>query len=244
MTDNNNSLQVLPLKNLSKSTDDNYKKFQLNPILPGCAKGTFKPFLLTINAGVRSGKTVLINNLLYNPNFGYKQMFDQIYCISPTILNDDSGRFIAKDDDIIKITENLDNLDEIVETIANIQKEEGDEKGNILIILDDCLGFIPKQGGFFNSFLSRYRHYKITLWITCQQFKAVSVIQRVNSGYYILFKSFNKKEQLAIEEELSGSIPNFWKLYNEATDQKYQFMYCDLEQMKVYHNFQKLIWEK
>ncbi|PHR05679.1 MAG: hypothetical protein COB29_11450 [Sulfitobacter sp.] len=201
---------------------------------------------MSIIAPVRSGKTTLINNLLYNPDFGYKNIFTEgnIFVISPTITNDNSGRFISDDPDITVITEGLENLDEIIELIAESQKDKGDDKEQVLIILDDCLGFLRKTGGFLNNFLSRYRHYKISLIVTSQHFKALSVIQRLNTGYYIFFKSFNRKEQLAIEEEMSGSIPDFKDCYDLATDDKFSMLYVDLEKMKCYHNFQELLWEK
>ena len=82
-----NNLQVLPLKDLNNNTGTT-KQFELNPILMGCSGKVFKPFLLTVCAPVRSGKSVLLTNLILNPNFGYKEIFDRIFVISPTILND------------------------------------------------------------------------------------------------------------------------------------------------------------
>lgn len=242
---NHNPLDILPLKDIQTNTKNgSYESIPLNPILMGFNKGVFKPFLLTIVAPVRSGKTVFLNNLIYNPHFGYKKIFSNIYFLSPTVFNDDSGRFIKEDDEIVKISDHLENLDGILQSIVELQDAEGDEKENILIILDDCLGFLKKQNGFFNNFMSRYRHYKISLIITTQHFKALSVINRINTGYYIFFHSFNKKEQLNIEEEMSGSIQDFKKWYDIATHDKYNFLYCNLEKMECYHNFETLLWKK
>lgn len=246
----NKNLDILPMK--ERPHDDN-KKPKVDPILFGYANKGFKPFLLTIHGPVRSGKSVFLTNLLYNKAFNYSNLFKQIYFISPTIMNDASLYLASEDDELVILTD-VDDIDSTIETIveeqvkevkANSQKQKKHQTDqNILIILDDCLGAFRSRGGYLNSFLSRYRHYKISLIITTQSFKMISTIQRYNSGFYILFRTFNNKEKENVIEELSGTFPNFSEMYAEATKDKYNFLYADLEKGKLFHNFQKLLYEE
>lgn len=225
-----NSLKILPVK--VKKEKNEFKK--LPSILPR------PPFLLTVQAPVRSGKSNLIMNMIYR---WYKPVFDEIIFISPTVKNDKTCKMLYNDDDIIKIDENLEeDLDMILSEIVNQQNETSeDERKHILIILDDCLGFLKK--GLANL-CSRYRHYKISLIITSQSFRSIPVITRCNSSHYILFRTNNKKELDKLEEEFSGNFLNFIDLYKEATNEKYSFLYLDMENIKAYQCFTRLLFKK
>jgi len=224
------TLKILPVK--IKKEKNEFKK--LPSILPK------PPFLLTLQAPVRSGKSNLIMNMVYR---WYKPIFDEIIFISPTVKNDKTCKMLYKDKDIIKMDENLDNdLDMILNEIVEQQNETVEEdRKHILIILDDCLGFL-KQG--LANLCSRYRHYKISMIITSQSFRSIPVITRCNSSHYILFSTHNKKELDKLEEEFSGNFPQFLNLYKKATEDKYAFLYMDMENIKAYKNFTDLLYEK
>lgn len=231
-----NKLEILPVKKNSKT--DSKKDLIPDPLL--------KPeFLWIIYAPVRSGKTNLIVNLLERPDFGYRKYFDTIMYISPTIENDITGVSIMKDDKIIKITDNLEgSLDDILEAIVIHRKKDKDLKP-MLIVLDDCLGIVKAVGhSYFSNLCSRYRHWKLSLIITTQSFKAIPPTARYNATAYILFKTHNKKEYEKIEEELQGNFPNFSEIFHEATDEKYSFLYLNMEKIKAYRKFEELLYEK
>lgn len=77
-------------------------------------------------------------------------------------------KILYKYDDIIKIDEDLDELNSILDEIKEQQNQiPEDLRENILIVIDDCLGFLKK--GFANL-CSRYRHYKISMIVTSQAF--------------------------------------------------------------------------
>jgi len=236
-------LKVLPVKKLPDPSKE--KKRPLDPRLPGAIEGGgFKPFLMVISAPVRSGKTNLLVNILYNKNFYYKH-FDEIMFISPTIENDETGKVIMKDDKIVKLTENLKEIDLILEAIVELQKaKDGDERGHTLIILDDCLGLIKNQGqSYFATLCSKYRHFKLSIIITTQNFRAIPITCRYNATAYIIFKTNNKKELMKMEEELDGNFP-FLELYAEATAERYNLLYLSLEKIEAYKNFDELLYEK
>jgi len=237
-------LKVLPVKKLPDQSKGKRKK-PLDSRLPGAkSDGGFKPFLLVITAPVRSGKTNLLVNLLYNDNF-YSDTFNEVMYLSPTIENDETGVAVMKDDKIIKITENLNNIDMILEAIVEMQKaQEEDEKEHTLIILDDCLGLIKNSGhSYFATLCSKYRHWRLSIIVTTQNFRAIPVTARYNATCYIIFKTNNRKELEKMEEELDGNIP-FLELYAEATEERYNFLYLDMEKIKAYKNFDQLLYEK
>ena len=169
--------------------------------------------------------------------------------LNPTPLNP-SGRFFKKDPDVHKITDNLHDIDGIIEAIVDLQKEKDFddpelEKGwHTLLILDDCLGVINKHKGYLNTLASKYRHYRLSIIITTQRFRELSPIIRSNAGYYIIYKTHNRKELQALDDELSSNIPNFMQLYSDATHKKYNFLYINLEKDVAYQNFSSVVWQK
>ena len=52
------------------------------------------------------------------------------------------------------------------------------------------------------------------------------------------------KDLKNIEEEIGTNFKDFMKYYREATVDKYNFLFVDNRDMKLYHNFKKLLWEK
>jgi len=226
-----NELEVLPVRIAKDIRDAKFKK--LPPILMK------PPFLTIIQAPVRSGKSNLIMWLVYK---WYYHIFDEIIYISPTIQNDKTLKYLYKDKTIIKVNENLEDLDSILSIIVDEQNEiDEEDRDHKLIVLDDCLGFLNKS---LAHLCSRYRHYKLSIIITSQSFRSVPVICRVNSSQYILFRTNNKKELAKLEEEFSGNFPSFMDLYNRGTQEKYSFLYLDNEKIEAHRNFTELLYKK
>ena len=67
---------------------------------------------------------------------------------------------------------------------------------------------------------------------------------RVNSTAVIINEITNLKELEKLEEEILENIPNWRSHYNAATKDKYNFLYFNILEQKLYHNFSKLLWEK
>jgi hypothetical protein len=57
-------------------------------------------------------------------------------------------------------------------------------------------------------------------------------------------ETHNKKQFIAMEEELSGNFPSFEELYKEATRERYSFLYLDMENIKAYKRFEQLLWSR
>jgi hypothetical protein len=231
------SLKILPVKKLPDTLDTKKKK-ELDERLPK------PPFLMVVQAPVRSGKTNFIINLLYNDNF-YRGHFEDVLYISPTIANDDTGKAVMDDEEVIKITENLEDIDLILESIVELQKQKDKkDRKQTLVVLDDMLGLIKSQGqSYFATLCSKYRHFRLSLIICSQNFRSIPVTARCNSTVYIIFKTNNKKELAKMEEEFDGNFP-FAELYEYATKERYNFLYLDNEKIKAYKNFDELIYDK
>jgi hypothetical protein len=199
------------------------------------------PFLWIFQGSVRSGKSNLVMNILYNDNM-YHKIFDQVIFISPTIHQDLTLEKLREDDEIIKL-DNPEELDNILKKIVESQEEPENEKEHLLIIIDDCLGYI-KSGSYLNFLCTRYRHYRLSLIITSQDFRSIPNKIRQNASGYIIWKTNNKKELDKITQEFGGMFRDFDKHYNEATDKPYNFIYMNLRDLSLHHNFDKLLYIK
>jgi hypothetical protein len=225
-----NELKILKVKDLIEK-DTRFDK--LNPVL------LKPPFLLVINGSVRSGKSNLIVNLIYNNNF-YKKIFDNIVYISPTVYIDNTLQHLD-DDDVLKF-DNPEKLDDILKTVVESQNEDNHKKEHTLIIIDDCLPL--KRGSYLTYLATRYRHFRISLIITSQDYRSVPNIIRANASGYLIFKTSNKKEYKKLEDEFGSLFENFEELYEMCTNKLYSFMFINLRNLNVYSDFEKLVYKK
>ena len=226
--DNKNKLKILPVKKLKQQTNGR----KINPILPQ------PPFLCCLCAGVVSGKSNLLMNLLYQKAM-YRGYFDVIYWFSPSIYNDETTRFVQEDENVLIVSEDLEKIDEYLKGIIEHQVEYQNEE-KTLIILDDCLGYL-RTGGL-SKLGAKFRHYNISCFITIQNFRSLPPVIRYNTQYWFIWKLNNTKMYKAVEEELIQMFPDFHKYYKEATKKKYSFLYCDMKKGLLYENFDKVIY--
>ena len=200
--------------------------------------------LMLMLAPVKVGKSTIISNMLLNDNFFGQEFFQDVQIISNTIKNDITSRFLNKAFNVYDYYS-----DDIIEGLINRQKSVSKENQlETALILDDCLGSIKRESKI-NHLASRYRHFNIKLLvISSQKFKgSVSPIIRANATDVTVGSPFpNQKELLAIADEygdLFGGSDNWMKIYRQATPNKYDFLYMDLQSNPplAYHNFEKQI---
>ena len=221
-------LTVLPVKKINKKLDYNIPKPLPQPA-----------FSLLMVAPSNSGKSVLLVNMLKNVMYGYHNVFETIYYISPTVMLDDTLKAIAKDDEIVKIhePEELEMVDHILSDIVKDQKaKDEDERKNILVVLDDMISYFSNHS-VLNNLPALSRHYKISFIVLTQVFSAYPSRARKNLSHIIIFKLYNKKDLKAIEEEIGSNYENFIEDYKKATTEKYNFLYLNNTNKDVYHNF-------
>ena len=230
------ALKILPVQD-----PPNEKTKPLNPILPQ------PPSLLLMISPIRTGKSTLISNLLLNSNFFGQDYFDEVFCISPTIYNDKTSRFLRK-----AFSCHDAYSDELVQGIIQGQEafeDNMEDRPDIALILDDIIGQIRRES-YLNHLASRFRHYGIKLLLmSSQNYRSVSPVIRSNCTHMIIGSPFpNNKELGKIAEEIGdqfGGADNFLRIYHMATPKKYDFLYLDLTQNPplAYHNFEKVIAE-
>ena len=203
------------------------------------------PALMLMISPIRTGKSTIISNLLLNSHFYGQDYFDEVMCISPTIYNDKTSRFLKKAFDC------YDGYDDKIITDL-IAKQEGyadnmEERPEVAVVLDDILGTIRREANV-NHLASRFRHYGIRLLLmSSQNYRSVSPVIRSNATNMIIGSPFpNMKELGKIAEEIGdqfGGADNFLKIYYTATPEKYDFLYLDLQSNPplAYHNFEKVI---
>lgn len=236
---NNKDIEIYPVK-IEYTNDEKefIKKFDILPdVLPHQA------FIMLIHAPPRSGKSVLILNLLYNDAFKLKSIYDKVIFISPTLENDKTLKHVMEDEDIIKYYDyrELQNINGIIGGILEHQKET-QQKENVLVILDDCVGLIGNNSVELNRLCTRYRHNKISLIITSQNYKSFGVLMRNCASHYIFFKTNMLTELKKLSDDMN-SYPNFLNLYKKATNKRYSFLYVDMGQSKLYEKFGSLLYD-
>ena len=225
--------KILPVKPLPKAK----QRKPLHPNLPDL------PCIMTIVAPTKSGKTVLLSNLLLRDDF-YKGVHDNITIMSNTIEQDETGRFLKKS------CECYTGYDDVV--LANLitqQKQFDDEERPFIgLVFDDILGSV-KRNSYLNHLVTRSRHYGVGLLaMSVQSFKALGPTIRNNTNAFICLNLQNMSELDKISSEYNGMFggdEKFRKIYSKATEIRYDFMYLDLQSnpARAFRNFEEQLAE-
>lgn len=240
------SLKILPVK---KEIDPELE--WVNPILPSVSKC----FFLNIVAPPRSGKTNLICNLLANKDFYYgapgdnPSAWDEIYYFSPSSRFDKTcSKILSSMDNVIRIDDldELENSAVILQEIMNGQKDwdeqkEGRPRPRILAVFDDCLGILHRTG--VANLSAKYRHYGMSVVVISQSYRKIPLTCRNCMTALIFFNLVNGKETEKVYDEVGSGVPDFYQ-HIKVLDRKYQFIYFNVENQEMYHNFERLLWSK
>ncbi len=195
----------------------------------------------------RSGKTVLITNMILNPNFNLIEKLDAIHIYSSTMDSGDaSARHLVE---AIPQTIYNEYSDNHLKKILNFQMSfPKSERPNIAIFFDDFITF-PNltRNSLIYKLASAYRHYNIKLlYFSSQFYRAVPVSLRSCINYALLSANSNQRELIKMEEELGSRYDGkFLKLHREATSVPYAFLYLRLydQPATAFRNFTEKIYE-
>lgn len=241
------NLDILKVKNPKYKINKLDEK--LHPHLPRHA------FLMLLIAPPRSGKSALIANLLANPSFyNALEYWDEVFYISPTQKFDKTTEnYLKKLDNVIQIDdhETLTNLDIFLKQIMDGQMKRLDEidiktgkpleMERLLIVLDDMLGYLNSNDALPNI-CTRYRHYNMSFIITSQSFRRLPLTIRNCANQIVFFKMNNEQELIKIYDEyLSSYHENALNIAKAITNKKYDFVYLNHDELKLYRNFTDLI---
>ena len=201
------------------------------------------PCIMVMVAPTKSGKSTIISNLLLREDF-YKDVHDNITIFSNTIEQDVTSRFLCKACDTYTGYD-----DNVLSGIISQQKSFKDEDRPFIgLVFDDILGSV-KRNSYLNHLVTRSRHYGVgMLTISVQSFKAIGPTIRNNCNAFICCNLQNMSELDKISQEYSGMLggdEKFRKIYNEATKNRYDFLYIDLQSnpARAFRNFETQIAE-
>jgi hypothetical protein len=201
------------------------------------------PCIMCLVMPTKSGKSTILSNLLLREDF-YKDVHDNITIFSNTIEQDVTSRFLCKACDTYTGYD-----DNVLSGIISQQKSFKDEDRPFIgLVFDDILGSV-KRNSYLNHLVTRSRHYGVGLLaISVQSFKAVGPTIRNNCNSFICGNLQNMSELDKISQEYSGMFggdEKFRKIYNKATEQRYDFLFLDLQNnpARAFRNFETQIAE-
>ena len=207
--------------------------------------------LILVCGRVKSGKSLLINNLYLSERF-YADDFETRILISSTAHNDAINKYMIDEFDFVfeEFSEGL--IDQIVDLV---KADEG--KGRWLILLDDIIGDVNFSRGrvdTISSLASKFRHIgngevegKLAVCITTQYFKYISTILRNNATAYYIMGSFPEAEMKKIGEALSffgGGDKEFYEIFRRSRREEYDFTFLSVQELEARRNHDELIWSK
>tara|TARA_R110000824_G_scaffold204549_3_gene389315 strand:+ start:1183 stop:1917 length:735 start_codon:yes stop_codon:yes gene_type:complete len=243
----NNDLTILPIQ---PPESEKKPRKNLHPNLPDIYKGQ----LIVCAAPIRSGKSVLWNNFLHNPNF-YADCFQNVDIISNTIFNDASSRFSANK---WKNTSHEMYDDKIIMDIVNRQKQmktvDGDS--SFCLILDDICGELNRhgrKGGKAIHFATRFRHSvnkgdPVMMFYANQKYNDVATIIRNNmTGLLLSGNIKSSKELQTIKDDVAdtfGGSAKFDEMMSIARKKPFSWLYFRLDTTppEVYLDFKEKLF--
>ena len=201
------------------------------------------PCIMCLVMPTKSGKSTILSNMLLREDF-YKDVHDNVTIFSNTIEQDVTSRFLCKAHDTYTGYD-----DNVLSGIISQQKSFKDEDRPFIgLVFDDILGSV-KRNSYLNHLVTRSRHYGVgMLAVSVQSFKAVGPTIRNNVNAFICGNLQNMSELDKISQEYNGMFggdEKFRKIYAEATKQRYDFLYLDLQNnpARAFRNFETQLAE-
>lgn len=198
------------------------------------------PFLLTVVAPRKSGKTnLIVNSLICDDQLCHK--FDVILIWSRTFKHDSKWKNIKLPEGSVTgdfLEEEAIRILEVAEVIAE------ETVVNTLFIFDDMIteGIMNSHRmGTVENIAVRGRHANVSIIIITQMYMALSTSVRNNSTNSIFFRIRNGDEldKIARENRESLSKNDFLEVYNYATQDPYSFLHVNNQQADPSKRFWK-----
>jgi hypothetical protein len=186
------------------------------------------PFLLTLIAPRKSGKTNLLLDLLLDEN-KYCGKFDVIIIWSRTFYHDSKWQNIDLPEGSVFTVFNEEDIETIMECAERVAEEV---VVNALFILDDMItdGIMnAHRMGTIESIAVRGRHANVSIIIISQQYMALSPAVRNNSTNSCFFRIRNGDEldKIARENRESLKMDEFLEVYNHCTSEPFSFLHVN-----------------
>lgn len=209
-----------------------------HPLLPQ------PPFMLLMAAPRFSGKTNLLIKMLIDDDM-YCKKFDEIFIWSKSFHNDEKWKAINFDEDYVEEhVFKTYNEAQVQNLFENIQEESIENPRNVLFIFDDMMGDNILSSGRIQTIdrlASTGRHFDISVAVIFQKFMKFSPTTRENATNVVIFEQKNSTalEQIASEYKGSMTLPDFFKVYNFATNEPFSFLHINLQETDPKKRFRK-----
>jgi hypothetical protein len=203
---------------------------------------------------IRSGKSVLLQNLYLSPRF-FGEDYQVKILISPSVHNDTQMKHMVDTFDYV-----FDSYSEdLLETILDMIRDDEDDN-RFLLVLDDIMGdsgFVMKKNGkqdAFSSMITKYRHIgsealgtegRLAICLTCQMYKFLTNTIRQNIQGLHIMGTFPESELRKVAEDYSfigGSEKEFLRIFKESRKKPFDFLYINVPRLEAWRNYDELIW--
>jgi hypothetical protein len=177
----------------------------------------------------------MVKNVLCRPEFGVADTFkDDRFIISDTISMDSTWDDVP----LPKHHKTEWNSDIVRQIMAYSRKS----KGGTVLVLDDLISNAnavnQSRGSLLTKLFVQGRHHKVRGLIICtQKYNALPSIIREQSNYACVFKLMNKRERDTFFEDFA--IEGIEEAYDEATSQRYGFLFIDKNEQRFYQGFER-----
>lgn len=234
------SLTIIPIP-----TKKHKEEVTVNPLLPE------PPFMECIVAPRNSGKSTMQLNKLCREDM-YANYFDSVHIYSPTVNYDENWKSkwvkqaIERDDREVELHDEFDKdyYDQIIEEereLINLGLYPRFWHYFDDMITQHIMSNVPTKLGPLETQAARGRHERRSISIVSQKFKSISNPIRLNTLSWFLYECVSTEAD-AIAEHLCGHLTKnqFKEIYNVATQQRYHFLYVDLNaprELRYRHNF-------
>ena len=205
---------------------------------------------------IRSGKSVLLQNLYLSKKRFYGGHYDVRILISESAKNDVQQKNMLDEFDFFFDEYSEELLREILDMI-----EMDKEDRRYLLLIDDAMsekGIRQNRFGkdAFTSMITRYRHIgskvletegRLSVGLALQYYKFLtSTLRNQIQGFFILGE-LPDSELKKIADDYSfmgGDRKNFMELFNKTRKEEFDFTYMNVPNMEMYRNFDELVWSK
>ena len=205
---------------------------------------------------IRSGKSVLLQNMYLSKKRFYGGAYDVRILISESAKNDTQQKNMIDEFDFF-FEEYSEAL--LAEILSMIEQDKTDRK--YLLLIDDAMsekGIRQNKFGrdAFTSMITRYRHIgskvletegRLSVALALQYYKFLTSTLRNQIQGFFLLGDLPHSELKKIAEDYSfmgGDEKEFIRLFGETRKQDWDFTYMNIPNMEMYRNFDERVWSK
>lgn len=244
-----NELNMLKVKDYT--APEEFAVSANHPLLP------HHPFRLLITGSSGCGKTNLLLNFIYNDWLD----FDRLYVCAKDIeepkyskLMDEYAQFDGIEESDLKKCKHQKEMLKMFQRFRKetlftnnleefISVDDLDPSYKNLVIFDDCV--TEKNQSIIEDLFIRGRKKNASIIYLSQSYYATPINIRKNCNYFIFFK-LQPRDIEQILREIDGSLPKqeFKAMYEESTQNKFDFFMLDLRNPQLRYRTNFIPWKK